>query len=147
MRTIEIIYSIITILSLIGGILAWIAKLKWSKEYKEAKEAQIEALKQQVQTFKDFTSDKVKEIFLATKEILEIRIKELEAELIKIETEKNNEKLERERIVRNLEEKLAKNSIELNYKLEQELSKIIKYFKDEDENIDGPKGIEPSGKL
>ena len=39
----EIFNYTITILSLIGASLAWIAKLKWSKEFKEAKNAEIKA--------------------------------------------------------------------------------------------------------
>ena len=58
MSTQEIIYLIIAGLSLIGSILAWIAKLRWSKEYQAVKEAQRAALEQQVQTYKDFTPDR-----------------------------------------------------------------------------------------
>ena len=43
---------IIIILSLASAVLAWVAKLKWSKEFTLAKDAQIDALKEQVQAKK-----------------------------------------------------------------------------------------------
>jgi len=52
----EWLYLIITILSLISAIVAWIAKIKWSKEYRESKEAQIDLLKEKVEYYKDLSS-------------------------------------------------------------------------------------------
>ena len=50
---------IITILSLLAAIFAWIAKIKWCNEYKEAKESQIELLKEKVEFFKDLSPMKL----------------------------------------------------------------------------------------
>ena len=44
---------LITILALITALLAWVAKLRWSKEYKEAKEAEINAKVAQMKTIKE----------------------------------------------------------------------------------------------
>lgn len=53
----EIIYIIITVLSVISTILAWIAKIRWAKEYSQAKdetikskEAEISSVKEQLKT-------------------------------------------------------------------------------------------------
>ncbi len=51
----DLLQSITTILALVAAILAWAAKLWWSKEYKEAKEAQIASLKEQLEQYKDIT--------------------------------------------------------------------------------------------
>ena len=91
----DIVSSIIAILSLITGLFAWVAKIRWSNEFRESKEAQIQALEQQVQTYKDFTADKIKSIFVSTKEFLENRVIELEKKLIE-EKEHRGELIESE---------------------------------------------------
>ncbi len=64
---------LITILSLIGGILAWVAKIRWSSEYSKAKdetikakEAQIDLLNATIQKYKDFSPDVVYRLFEVT---------------------------------------------------------------------------------
>ena len=49
----EILNYSITILAVLASIVAWIAKLKWSKEFKEAKEAEIKAKVAQIETIKE----------------------------------------------------------------------------------------------
>lgn len=44
---------IITSLAILSSILAWIAKIKWSHEFKEAKEAEIKAKSAQIDTIKE----------------------------------------------------------------------------------------------
>ena len=44
----EWIQPTITILSLVGGILAWVAKIRWSKEYSAAKDETIRAKEAQM---------------------------------------------------------------------------------------------------
>ena len=52
--TIENIFNYsISILSLIAIIISWIVKLKWSNQFKEAKQAEIETLERGVQTLTD----------------------------------------------------------------------------------------------
>jgi chromosome segregation ATPase len=72
------INEIITIISLLAAVLAWLAKLRWSKEYSQAKDeiirskdAQIETLKLQVQNLMDLNPVKLKEYYTAVKEQLE----------------------------------------------------------------------------
>jgi chromosome segregation ATPase len=72
------INEIITIISLLAAVLAWLAKLRWSKEYSQAKDeiirskdAQIETLKLQVQNLMDLNPVKLKEYYSAVKEQLE----------------------------------------------------------------------------
>lgn len=66
----EIIQAVITLLSVIAAILAWVAKLRWSNEYKEAKEAQIELLERENKTLKTLTPMKLQEYLISTKEML-----------------------------------------------------------------------------
>jgi len=72
------LYGIITILSLLAAVLAWVAKLRWSKEYIaakdeiiKAKEAQIGVLREQIQGLKELTPMKIREYFESVKSQLE----------------------------------------------------------------------------
>jgi chromosome segregation ATPase len=72
------INEIITIISLLAAVLAWLAKLRWSKEYSQAKDeiirakdAQIDTLKLQVQNLMELNPVKLKEYYSAVKEQLE----------------------------------------------------------------------------
>ncbi len=83
----ELVYLVITGLSIIASILAWSAKLKWSKEYRLAKEAELAALKQQLNTLKEkndlikeFSSDKIMTLYKSTKEGFEILFDNIEKE-------------------------------------------------------------------
>lgn len=75
----SIILSLITsLVSAIAAVLAWIAKLRWSKEYAaakdeviRAKEAQIELLKAEIQTLRELSPVKIREYFVSVKTQLE----------------------------------------------------------------------------
>jgi len=50
----ELLFNyIITSLAILSSILAWIAKIKWSREFKEAKEAEIKAKSAQIDTIRE----------------------------------------------------------------------------------------------
>jgi len=85
---VDIISAIITIGSLIAAILAWVAKLKWSKEFEKAKdetikakEAQITALEREVKSLQDMTPMKLREYFDSVKLQLEEYNEELQKQL------------------------------------------------------------------
>jgi hypothetical protein len=74
----EWIYPIITLASLIAAILAWITKLLWAREYKDAKDetikaknAQIELLENVIRFQSEFASVKIRESYLSMKQQLE----------------------------------------------------------------------------
>jgi chromosome segregation ATPase len=82
-----------TIASAAAAALAWVAKLRWSREYAaakdetiRAKEAQIEGLRQQVAALQDLTPMKLREYFLSTKTQLEEYIDNLKAERAETES-------------------------------------------------------------
>lgn len=84
----EYLQPIITILSLIGACLAWIAKLRWSKEFEQAKnaviqskDAEIAQLKSQIEMLGELNSVKLRESYLRMKEQLEEYIDELKSDL------------------------------------------------------------------
>lgn len=80
----EIFNYSLTFLSLFAAILAWIAKIRWSKQYKEAKEAQIQALKERTGLYESVVSNKLIEYSRET-------INELEKLLAKTEKSKQKE--------------------------------------------------------
>ena len=63
--------TFITILSVAGVILVTIYNIVSSKHYREAKQAEIDSLKQQIDTLTQLTSPEVMRHFKATKEMLE----------------------------------------------------------------------------
>lgn len=84
----DMVSTVITIGSLAAAILAWVAKLKWSKEFEKAKnetikakEAQILVLEQQVKSFQDMTPMKLREYFNSVKQQLEEYNEELKKQL------------------------------------------------------------------
>lgn len=75
---IELSYAISAVASVIAAILAWVAKIRWSQEYAEAKnetlkakDAQIALLEREIQTFQELTPMKLREYFNSVKEQLE----------------------------------------------------------------------------
>lgn len=77
-----------SLLNALGGVLAWSAKLRWSKEFAaakdetiKAKEAQIEALKTQIEILLELTPMKVREYFSSVKTQLEEFIDKLQQDL------------------------------------------------------------------
>lgn len=98
----------ITLLSLLAAILAWLAKLRWSKEYAaakdetiRAKDAQIDALKQQIENLKDLTPDKLREYFESTRTSLEEYIEKLKMQL----SEAKDKTSQKSQQITNLEDK------------------------------------------
>ena len=74
----EWINGLISFFSVFAAVLAWLAKIRWSQEYSQAKdeiirakEAQIELLKDEIVGLKDLTPMKIREYFLSTKLQLE----------------------------------------------------------------------------
>ncbi|MBN1253178.1 MAG: hypothetical protein JXR51_01190 [Bacteroidales bacterium] len=125
----EYLNEIITGLSILAAILAWIAKLRWSKEFAmakdeiiKAKEAQIAMLKQQIENLKELNPSKLKEYFDIVKEQLnkynellkkqleeaknEIKQKEKDLETLRTEEDNNKDKIE---ILSEEKENLEKN--------------------------------------
>ena len=79
---------VITVLALSTSFVGWLAKLWWSKEYRHAKEAeidakdaQIELLKTENQNLRELTPMKLEEMAKATGRMLTGKIDELEQEL------------------------------------------------------------------
>ncbi len=91
METTQILNYLITILALVASLLAWIAKLRWSKEFKEAKEAEIKAkiaqmdlIREKVEFYESIISNKLFDYSKQT-------IANLEQLLIKTEKSKQEE--------------------------------------------------------
>lgn len=136
----EITYIIGTILSALAAVLAWLAKIFWSKEYIsakneiiKAKDAQIEQLESQVRQYKDLTPMKIREYFQSVKEQLEEYNDSLQDNLeqTKDKLEKKNDELKKleqsdQKKSSNLE-KIKKDKKDLEEQvdeLEQELEKL-----------------------
>lgn len=65
--------------SAVAAVLAWAAKLRWSKEYAaakdeviRAKDAQIELLRNGIENLRSLTPMKIREYFLSVKKQLEV---------------------------------------------------------------------------
>lgn len=103
----DLMQTLITIGSLAAAILAWIAKLRWSKEFEraknetiKAKEAQIAALEREVKSLQDMTPMKLREYFHSVREQLE----EYNDELVKqLEQAKEENNKLRERFLSNID--------------------------------------------
>lgn len=72
---------VVLVLSLGAAVLAWIAKIVWSSEYRKAKEAQIDALRSEVEALRNLTPMKLEEYVVATRRIYENKIHDLEDRL------------------------------------------------------------------
>lgn len=77
-KMLETLYAITAVASAGAAILAWLAKLRWSREFSAAKEAQIAAkqaeiasLEREVAVLRELTPMRVREYFLSVKEQLE----------------------------------------------------------------------------
>lgn len=131
----EIAYIVGTILSGAAAVLAWLAKIYWSREYIsakdeiiKAKEAQIEQLESQVQHYKDLTPMKIQEYFHSVKEQLEEYNDSLQTKLenTKDQLEKKNEELKK--LEQNDQQKSSTitNIKEEKEKLEEQVSELEK---------------------
>lgn len=86
----------IVILSLGLSLISWIAKLRWSKEYKETKEERIKFLEDQVEHYKELSSTQLHDYFKSTIEEYENVHEELRKKLNEIENEKKSDHPEEE---------------------------------------------------
>lgn len=84
----EILQMVVTLASIIAAIIAWTAKLIWSKEYRASKQAEIEALRGKNETLlaltenlKLMSSSSLWENYKSTKEGLESLISNQETEI------------------------------------------------------------------
>ena len=84
----ETLYAIGALASGVAACLAWIAKLKWSKEFAEAKdeiikakEAQIQVLQSQLEGLRELSPMKIKEYVDSSQELLERYIDQLKEQL------------------------------------------------------------------
>lgn len=62
---------VIALVSGIGAILAWIAKLRWSNEYKEAKEAEIRSIERELTATRAINPPMLQQYYESTRAILE----------------------------------------------------------------------------
>ena len=141
-------YSI-TILSLIALIVSWIVKIRWSKVFKEAKQAEIKVLEQHIKTLNDLTPDRIKKFYVSMKEMFLSNIDELDKtietmkkRILELEDEVKEVKGESVKS-KKMEEALFETSIELGKMVnklelkEDELRKLKTAFK----NIDKKRSL------
>lgn len=142
----DIVYLIGTLLSALAAVLAWLAKLFWSKEYIsakdeiiKAKEAQIETLRSQVDHYKELTPMKIQEYFHSVKEQLEEYNDALQLKLEKAKSQIEEKSQKLEKLQKN--DKRKKTEIETIEKEKGQLEKqvaeleedLIKLRKNEEE--------------
>jgi len=82
------------LISSIAAVLAWIAKIRWSKEFSDAKdeiikakEAQISALENEIRFLHELSPMKIREYFLSVRSQLEEIIDDKEGKLTKAKSE------------------------------------------------------------
>jgi hypothetical protein len=86
MEATTLIYAIAAALSGLSAVLAWLAKLKWSKEYIAAKDEIIRAKEAQIKQLQDMTPMKIEEYFHSVVRQLEANIDFLKRQLSEAET-------------------------------------------------------------
>jgi hypothetical protein len=97
------------ILSLLVLLTVAVAEILWSKRYRDAKKAEIEALRAEIEGLKEMTPNKVREYFISTKDMLGQHIDELKADLDKV----NHERARQEVLVQALQSEGALRDAEL----------------------------------
>ncbi len=131
----DIPQTLITIGSLAAAILAWIAKLRWSKEFEKAKnetikakDAQIAALEREVKSLKDMTPMKLREYFNSVKEQLEEYNEDLKKQLeqAKEDNSKLQDQFHDKNEAANLAVEMEGSSIEKAKKSMDTINKAIK---------------------
>jgi hypothetical protein len=83
-RTVDIvtlIYALTVLASSVAAILAWVAKIRWAREFKEAKEAQIEALREQITKFEKLSPPVILEWMESVNSIAQKQTASLETQL------------------------------------------------------------------
>lgn len=85
----EIINALITLGAIVAAILAWVAKIRWAKEYAaakdetiKAKEAQLEVLRERINALRDLTPPKLMEAFKVMRTQVEEYNNSLQSELL-----------------------------------------------------------------
>lgn len=79
--TAEVLYAIGALASGVAACLAWIAKLRWSKEFADAKDAQIKMLQSHIETLRDLTPAKFSEYYVNMKKQFELFMEDLQKQL------------------------------------------------------------------
>ncbi|MEP6912632.1 MAG: hypothetical protein ABI923_07750, partial [bacterium] len=100
MATADLIYSLAVLTSAIAAILAWIAKIRWSREFKEAKEAQIEMLREQINTLERLSPPVLLGWVESVERIAEKQIATLENQIKEREKGLRQSQLDIEQLVR-----------------------------------------------
>lgn len=72
----QAVYAIASLASAGAGVLAWVAKIRWSEEFRTAKEAELKAKDQQIQLYRDMSSKELIEDFKSVREALEKALEE-----------------------------------------------------------------------
>jgi hypothetical protein len=88
----ELFTWIVTALSIISSILAWLAKIKWSNEFRLSKEAEITSIKEQLKTKDELINLKDSQI-QHFKDLNPIKLKEYH-DVVQSELEAYNNKLQ-----------------------------------------------------
>lgn len=129
----EVIQALAILGSVIASVLAWLAKLQWSKEFKDAKAAQITALERQIQSLQSAHDERIKakEEQIST---LQDKLKTLEElnsqktqeyfQYTKSQLEKYNDTLKVR--VQELESEIKDNKIDEAAKSTETLKKLLK---------------------
>ena len=101
----EVIYALTALASIVAAILAWVAKIRWSREFKEAKEAQITTWREQIAVLERLSPPALLTWVEGLQNLAEKQVKALENQLIARETDlretqENIERLKREGAIR-----------------------------------------------
>ena len=130
------ILALTALANVVCAILAWVAKIWWGREYREAKdetirakEAQIEVLKTELENLRQFSPLKLREYYLSIKEQSEdviedlsskLKLKERENEALQAKVERESQKLEQAKVERESYElaKLQEEIVQLKAKVE-----------------------------
>lgn len=84
-------------------MLAWVAKIRWANEYKQAKEAQLEAKHAQIETLKELTSTRVLTEFRALKEMFDEASQMRANQLQELQKELENERLSKSELLEEID--------------------------------------------
>lgn len=102
---------IITVLSLLSSLISWLVKLRWSKEFKEAKEAQISTLQEKIDFYKEIGSPNLISHLKSTKDIYEGIIKDIQENLDDERLKNREQDQTKEEYVENIEKLLNEKQI------------------------------------
>ncbi len=91
------------LLSGIAACLAWIAKIRWAKEFSRAKDAQIDAIKSELEFARSLTPARIREQLIAMRQTLEEQVEFLQAENEKLKSELHSANAESRAKLENLD--------------------------------------------